>query len=289
MAPIRLTRRDMVRMLSMSALATSKSGFAAGIATRHQPIGVQLYTVRQMAERDLPGTLAQIRAIGYQEVETYWNVYTRPAAELRKMITDHGLRVPSGHFDYDGLGQKFDYARELGVRYMVCPMLPENMWSSVEGFQKAAEQFNKWGENAQSMGMQFAFHNHDYEFLQFGDTTGFDTLMARTDPRLVSLEMDCYWMTQAGQDPVAMLRKYKDRIHLLHLKDRKPGFPVSHMLNSAAEHFTEVGSGSIDWKKILAVAKSQGIRYYFVEQDTTTIPVMESLKISYRYLHKILV
>ena len=109
----------------------------AGAAAAHRPLGVQLYTVRDAAERDLPAVLAAVRKIGYQEVETYWNVYTHPAAELRRMITDHGLRVPSGHFDYDGLESKIDYAKTLGVEYMICPMLPEKMWYELDGYRRA--------------------------------------------------------------------------------------------------------------------------------------------------------
>jgi len=253
-----------------------------GLAENHRRLGVQLYTVRKQAESDLPGVLKQIRAIGYDEVETYWNVYSHPAKELRQMITDAGLKVPSGHFDYPGLPGKLDYARDLGVEYVICPMLPEDMRDSVDGFARAADNFNKWGERCRSMGMRFGFHNHNYEFRHFGETTGFDTLVAHTDPKLVCFEMDCYWITQAGQDPVTMLGKFGKRIRLLHLKDRKPGFPPSQQLNPAAEHFTEVGNGSIGWKKILDAAKKSGIEHLFVEQDQTERPPVESLRISYK-------
>ena len=259
------------------------SGIAArrGFAANHRRLGVQLYTVRKQAESDLTGILKQIRAIGYDEVETYWNVYTHPAKELKTMIADAGLKVPSGHFDYAGLPDKLDYAHELGVEYVVCPMLPENMRDSVDSFARAAENFNKWGERARSMGMRFGFHNHNYEFRRLGQTTGFDTLVSHTDPKLVCFEMDCYWITQAGEDPVAMLRRLGKRIRLLHLKDRKPGFPPSQQLNVAAEHFTEVGNGSIDWKKALNAAQQYGIEHYFVEQDESERSPIESLRISY--------
>ncbi|MHB1023944.1 MAG: sugar phosphate isomerase/epimerase family protein [Acidobacteriaceae bacterium] len=281
------TRRNFLRSSSISVATLAMRRFAHAAVT-HRPIGVQLYTVRALAEKNLPTVLAQIQQIGYQEVETYWNVYTHPAKELRQMIQDHGLRVPSGHFDYDGLSHKLDYARELGVEYVVCPMLPKTMWNSLDGFKKAAAQFNVWGEQVQKMGMHFAFHNHDYEFQHFGDTTGYDTLLAETDPKLVSFEMDCYWITQAGHDPVTMLEKHASRIHMLHLKDRKPGFPPSYQLNAAAAHFTEVGTGTIDWKKILAVAERQRVSHMFVEQDETAMPPMESLRISYQNIEKLM-
>src|SRR5487761_1163939 len=279
---INVTRRELLRLMAMGlpALGLKESAFAADA---EQPLGVQLYTVRKLAEKNLPDVLAQIRKIGYQQVETYAGSYkNHPAGELRKMIADAGLSVPSGHFDYGGLEEKMDYAKQLGLKYMVCPMLPVGMWNSADGFKKAAEQFNKWGEKTRSLGMGFAFHNHDYEFQQYGKATGFEVLMGNTDPSLVAWEMDCYWVAQAGLDPLTLLRRYKNRVHLLHLKDRKAGYPPSHKMDAASQHFTEVGTGSLDWKKILSAAHQQGIRYYFVEQDQTTLPPVQSLRISYK-------
>ena len=96
--------------------------------------------------------------------------------------------------------------------------------------------------------------------------------------------MDCYWVTQAGQDPVAMLQKLGKRVRMLHLKDRQRGFPPSQELNQAAEHFTEVGNGTIDWKNILTAAERLEVEYLFVEQDESDKPAVESLRISYRNL-----
>jgi len=250
-------------------------------------IGVQLYTVRDEAERDLPSVLAAIRKIGYSEVETYWNVYSHPAPELRRMIEDHGLKVPSGHFNYDGLEGKLDYAKTLGVEYVICPMLPETMWFTLEGYKRAADQFNIWGEKIHQAGMQFGFHDHNYEFRKFGDTTGFETLMKLSDPKLVCIEMDCYWITQAGGDPLQMFEKYGSRIKLLHLKDRKPGFPTNQVMGDKSEHFTEVGSGTIHWHEVLAAAEKNGVKHAFVERDSGDLPAMESLRVSYQNLQKI--
>jgi sugar phosphate isomerase/epimerase len=251
-----------------------------------QPIGLQLYTLRQQVESELPKTLAAVRAAGYDEVELYWNIYRHPAADLRRMIVDAGLVAPSGHFDYDGLESKLEYARELGLKYLVCPMLPKQMWTSAKGFHDAADQFNEWGAKVQKLGMTFGFHNHNYEFRRFGEQTGFDILMQNTDPKLVKLEMDCYWITQAGRDPAAMLAQYKDRVRMLHLKDRKPGFASSQELNKAAEHFTEFGTGSIRWQPIVAEAKSIGVQHYFIEQDEMERPAIQSIEISLRNARK---
>ncbi len=277
------TRREFLTF-SMMAIAAAK---LRAQSPKRQPIGLQLYTVRKQAEADLPKTLAEVRRAGYDEVELYWNVYSHSAAELRRMLGDAALVAPSGHFDYDGLESKLDYAHEVGVKYVICPMLPKTMWTSAKGFQDAAEQFNKWGAQVRAGGMTFGFHNHNYEFRQFGQETGFDILMKNTDPKLVKLEMDCYWVTQAGRDPVAMLNEYGDRIRMLHLKDRKTGFAPSQELNQAAQHFTEFGTGSIKWEPILAKAKALGVEHYFIEQDEMERPPMESIRISLENARKL--
>ena len=256
-----------------------------------RPLGVQLYTVRDQAEKDLPSVLAAIRSIGYEEVEPYWNVYTHPAPELKRMINDHGLRVPSGHFDYDGIEGKLDYAATLGLEYMICPMLPEKDRHEPDTYKKAAERLNHFGEQARKRGLHFGFHNHNYEFFHFssgaGETTGFDILMQHTDENLVCLEMDCYWITQAGLDPLNMFRRYGHRIRMLHLKDRLPGFPPSQELNNDAQHFTPVGTGTINWKRILEAAEKHDIRHLFVEQDSGGVP-LENVKTSFKNLEALL-
>ncbi len=283
-----LTRRNFLKSSSaaLPALALlSKSAFAAS----HQPIGVQLYTVRSLLAKDpLPDILKQIHAIGYQEVEAFPAVYTHPAKELRHMIDDAGLSVPSGHFDYEGFAGKLDYAKQLGLNWMVCPMLPKSQWATIDGFHTAAKQFNEWGKQVADLGMRFAFHNHDYEFKPYGDKTGYQILLDETDPHLVFFEMDCYWVTQAGKDPVEMLHRLGHRVRLLHLKDRKPGFPPSNDMDKSSAHFTEVGHGSINWKAVLDTARGMGIEYYFVEQDQTPGNPLDSIKSSYQYLRTIM-
>jgi sugar phosphate isomerase/epimerase len=281
------------RKFLVSTIAGFSSAAAHSLSQEHRqvhrrPLGVQLYTMRAEGAKDLPGVLSSIRQIGYEEVETYWDVYSRPAAELKRMIRDHGLRVPSGHFDYDGLEGKIDYAKALGVDYMICPMLPKAMWKSLDGFKQAADQYNKWGEQVKRAGMRFGFHNHNYEFRRFGDTTGFDALISHTDANLVCMEMDCYWIVQAGQDPVEMFKRLGSRIKLLHSKDRKAGFPASQDLNEQAEHFAPVGAGTLDWKAIFHAAEENGVRHMFVEQDSGEPPPMETLRISYQNLQRLL-
>ena len=282
-----LTRRDFVAgaAAGATALAFEARSFAKGA---DRPLGVQLYTVRSVIEKDLLGTLAAIRKIGYRTVETYVAEYKMPAKDLRQAILDAGLVVPSAHFGYNDFGTRFDYAKELGSECMVCSSIPATIANSADGYKKAAEQYNEWGEQAKKMGLKFGFHNHNMEFKDYGGVTGFDVLMQNTDPALVQWQMDCYWVAQAGRDPVEMLRKYGKRMQSLHLKDRKPNVPTSTDTGAASAHFTEVGTGTLDWVTILKLAGKDHIPNMYVEQDQVERPPLESLQISYTNLVKFL-
>jgi sugar phosphate isomerase/epimerase len=281
MSPIMLNRR---KFLALSAAALPAMALGAG---KHTPLGVQLYTIRNLIKDDnLLSLLKQIRAIGYEEVELFPTVYKHPERELTSILRRSGLTAPSGHFNYDDFVSKIPYARRLGLKWMVCPMLPKGQWGSPESFRRAAGAFNQWGKQCQQHGMRFAYHNHNYEFQDLKGTTGFDILVKETDPELVWLEMDTYWITQAGRDPVLLLNQLGKRVRLLHLKDRNAGVPTSQVLDPSAEHFTEIGNGTIAWRALLALAQKLGIEHYFVEQDESDKSPMDSLKISYTFLHK---
>jgi sugar phosphate isomerase/epimerase len=258
------------------------------------PIGLQLSTLvkHRVDEPELVSNLRQIAAIGFQEVEPWHAAYSIPAEQLRKDITDAGLTVSTGHFEYADLTNDFtaqmNYAKALGLQWVICPMLPKSQWLSAEGFHTAAKQLNEWAKRVNDTGMRFAFHNHDYEFRKFDGVTGFDILLKETDPRLVYLEMDCYWITQAGYDPEQMLKQLGHRVRMLHIKDRKPGFPSSFDMSDGSSHFTEVGTGGIDWPKILATAKKLQVEHYFIEQDRIAGSPIDSLRASYNYLRKAL-
>ena len=282
------SRRDFLRLSALAAAAGCTLGrtsmaFAAP-ASSGLVYGVQLFMVRRQAPQDLAGVLHAIRQIGYTQIELYPIVYNHPAPELRRIVQDAGLSSASAHFDYDGFESKIDYGHQLGLEYMVCPMLPKNLWTSAEGFREAAAKFNTWGKLVRDAGMTFAFHNHDYEFKPQGNTTGFAELMQDTDPALVKLELDLYWLTQGGQDPATMLAKYANRARLVHLKDRKPNSPTSYDMEASSEHFTEIGKGTVQWTALLSQTHKQGIKYAFVDQDETSEPVLDSLKESYAYL-----
>jgi len=253
-----------------------------------KPLGAELYTVRAETREDLPYVLDSIRAIGYEEVETDTSLYSRPAAELKQAISDSGLKAPSAQFDYEDLPAKLDYAAELGVKYAVCAILPESLRTSLDGFKRAAAALNAAGRQAKSRGMRLGYHNHNFEFRRFGGATGYDVLTSETDPSLVCLEMDCYWVVEAGRSPLELFESLGERIELLHLKDRKGGSAPSTELNDAAKHFAPVGMGTLDWGAILRAARASGVKHMYVEQDSGDLPPLQELKISYRYLRPLL-
>jgi sugar phosphate isomerase/epimerase len=282
-----LTRRKFVESAAAASAALAlEPALLAKKADR--PLGVQLYTVRSVIQNDLPGTLAAIRKIGYRTVETYVAEYKMPAKDLRKAIVDAGLTVPSAHFGYVDFDKQFDYAKDLGIECIVCSSIPGTVANSADGYKRAAQQYNQWAQQAKSVGLKFGFHNHNSEFKDWGGVTAFDVLMQNTDPALVQWQMDCYWVAQAGHDPVAMLHQYGKRIQSLHLKDRKPNVTTSLETGPGSAHFTEVGTGTLDWTTILHLAEKDHIANMYVEQDQVERPPLESLQISYANLEKFL-
>jgi len=283
-------RRDFLRLSALAATAgcvLRLSQAAVGATASGMTYGVQLYMVRRQALQDFVGVLKAIHAIGFSQIEMYAMAYNHPAPELLRMVQDAGLTVLSGHFDYSDFEPKIDYAHQLGLKYMVCPMVPGELWGSLDGYRKAAENFNRWSEKIHQAGMHFVFHNHNYEFKPLDGTCGFDEMMRLTNPPLVKLEMDVYWVIQGGRDPFEFLSKYKDRIQLLHMKDRLAGAAPGYLLDASAQHFTELGLGTIPWRALLKQARKQDIRYAYVDQDETAGPVLDSLKVSYNYLKKL--
>ncbi|MDE3105529.1 MAG: sugar phosphate isomerase/epimerase [Acidobacteriota bacterium] len=283
------TRRNFLRLTAMAAAAgciLRLPGSALAEAP-HLRYGVQLFMVRAQAPADLAGVLRTIHQIGFTEIELYPIVYNHTAAELRQMVQDSGLRCPAAHFNYDGLESRVDFARQLGVKFMVCPMVPFSQWNSLDGFREAAKLFNRVGAQCRDAGMELCFHNHCYEFKPMEGSTGFATLMRETDPALLKLELDIYWLVQGGQDPAAMMRAHAQRVRLLHLKDRTPGAPTGYAVDSSAIHITEMGKGSIAWPQLFAQAKALGVRYAFLDEDVTPGPVFDSMRQSFAYLQSL--
>jgi sugar phosphate isomerase/epimerase len=238
-------------------------------------IGVQLYTVRSLLARDFDGTLARIAKIGYTEVE-FAGYYDRKPADLRKQLDGLGLAAPSAHIGLDALGANWtrtlDDAEILGHDYLVVAWLDEKDRSSLDALRATIAKFNSAGEEAQKRGIGFAYHNHDFEFKKIDDRMPYDVLLAECDPDNVLFEMDLYWITKGGQDPVAYFDKYPGRFPMVHVKDM-----------GADGGMVDVGKGHIDWARIFSKHDDAGIQHYFVEHDEPADP-MATVAESYRYL-----
>jgi sugar phosphate isomerase/epimerase len=293
-------------MTSRRSFIQSASALTAGFLVapsflyyKKSYIGVQLYTVREAMQKDAAGTLARIAEIGYNSVEgaTYTGsqkFYGMDAKGFSSLLKQNGLIIPSSHYQ---LGEEqtngvvkgtmlhewdkaIDDAAEAGIKYMVCAYLSVDERKGLDHYKYVAEQSNKAAERCKKSGIQFCYHNHDFEFEKQDGQFPYDILLDNTDKELVKMEMDIYWIVKAGQDPVALFTKHPKRFPLWHVKD---------LDNTSRRAFTEVGNGTIDFKKIFAHSKNAGLKYFFVEQDKCPGSPFDSITQSITYIKKNLV
>jgi sugar phosphate isomerase/epimerase len=244
-------------------------------------IGIQLYTVRRDLAKDVEGTLAKLAAIGYREVE-FAGYPEGTAQSLRKILDRHGLRAPSSHVGMQNLRTDWDRALDqaavVGQRYIVVASIPAEEHRTADDWKRIAARFNQAGEAARAKGIQFAYHNHDFEFVPLEGQLPYDLLLQEADPTLVQFEMDLYWITKGGQDPLAYFARWPGRFPLVHVKD---------MDATPRRFFAEVGKGTIDFKRIFQKARQAGIQHYFYEQDEVPGSPFDSAKASYDYLRSL--
>ncbi len=292
------TRRS---FLKSSALLSAGMLAAPNLmaAYKHKYIGLQLYTVRDAMQKDPLGTLARLAKLGYNSVEgaTYTGdqkFYGMEPKAFAKVLKQNGQIMPSSHYrlgkeQINGESQKgtimrdwdkaVDDAAAVGVKYMVCAYLSPNERGNMDDYKVIADQLNKAGERCKQSGIQLCYHNHDFEFVAQGGQLPYDMLLA-TDKNLVKMELDLFWATKAGQDPIALFNKHPGRFPLWHVKDMDRTPP--HM-------FTEVGNGTIDFKRIFKEANKAGLKYFFVEQDRTPGDPFVSVTQSISYIKKNLI
>ena len=269
-------------------------------------VGLQLYTVRDAMKTDFEGTIAKVAATGYKEVEFAGifaadaGYFSRSAKDVRAILDKNGLAAPSCHAGYDVVEKKWPEALEaakiVGHSYIICPWIDEKQRKEPDGWKRAAELFNKAGEASNKAGVQFGYHNHSFEFdpaESLGGKLPYDFLLAETDPKLVTMELDLCWISVAGKDPVAYFDKFPGRFPLVHVKDwiKDPTATDSYegATGSAVKiggRLADVGQGSIDWKNLFAHAGKAGIQHYFVENDKPK-SAFDDIKTSYDYLAKL--
>lgn len=276
-------RREFVGMAAgglaaMSPLLGHVSRFPFPVS-RIPQIGLQLYTVRDLLKIDFEGTLTKVAAIGYREVELT-DFFGRAPADVKKLLDRLGLAAVSMHFDYAklpaGLDQMIADAHAVGLQYATFAWIPEELRRDVDGWKRVAESLTKTAERCRAAGLALSYHNHSYEFQPLQGQLPYDVLMANSDPKLVLGEMDLFWITDGGQDPLAYFAKYPGRFPQVHVKDMGPGPGPDHTM-------VDVGKGVIDWKKIFAHAGEAGIKHYYVEHDNPP-HALDDIKVSYDYL-----
>jgi sugar phosphate isomerase/epimerase len=260
-----------------SALATASlvtlPAFAKSNAAKYK-MGLQLFTIRKPMASDVIGTIKKVSSLGYEDLETYGydpekkSYYGLQASEFRKLIDDHNLTASSGHYDLflylsksdDELKRYVDHcidgARQLNQRYITWPWLdPESR--TIEKFKILTSKLNMVGEQVTKAGLGFAYHNHDFEFVDHNGENGYEIIMRETDPSLVKLQIDLYWaMHSSKRSPAELFSKQPGRFVMWHIKD----------MDKVTRDYTELGNGSIDYTVILPEASRAGLEYYFLEQ-----------------------
>jgi len=275
-----MTRRTFVETIAGAGLAAvlPRVPLTAHRA-RIEKIGLQLYTVRKAMQADVEGTLARVAATGYKEVE-FAGYFGKTPTEIRALLERFGLSSPAVHVGSlaaDAWRASLEAANTIGHRYVVVPWIPAEQRGTLDGWKRVAENFNRVAAEARAAGLQLAYHNHDFEFAPVEGRIPYDVLLESTDPHLVQLEIDLYWMTKGGQDPLTYFQRWPGRIPLVHVKD-SAGPPDNKMV--------DVGAGTIDWKRIFARRDQAGIRHFFVEHDQPA-DLFASIKASYDYLSKL--
>lgn len=276
----------------------SRRGFLAASAAAGAPlqartlksIGVQAYTLRDV----LPGkpleTLQALERMGYKELELIGGTLDALWPSLKQTsLKPVGLHLDTPLFTRtpEKLPPALDDAKQRGFEYVLCPYIDPKDRGGEDMIRGLAENLNRAGEKCRAMGLTLAYHNHAFEFAPSGGGTLLDVLMQHADPKLVSLELDIMWATVAGVDPVSLLKKYKGRIPLMHVKNVAAGFEKRFNEEVPKAAFKEVGAGVIDIPAVLRAAHDAGVKHYFVEQDQTPGDPLDSLKQSYDYLSKL--
>ncbi|RYE36569.1 MAG: sugar phosphate isomerase/epimerase [Sphingobacteriaceae bacterium] len=268
------TRRKFIAQTTLAAAGTlllSEQIFAKA----NYKTGIQLFSMRDQIGNDIKSLIAKLAKAGYQEMETFGydpnkGYFGLKPAEFKQTLTANGMTTSSGHYGIDsylGTGNDevlkvyIDVAKTCGQQYLTIPSVSGELIKTVDDCKKLAEKMNMAAELCKKSGLKLAYHNHNFEFRQIDNTTPYDVLLKETDKKLVSFEMDIYWVVRAGQDPVKMIEQHPGRFHMWHIKD---------MDKNKTELNTEIGNGSIDFKKIFAQAKKSGLEHIFMEQENFT-------------------
>ncbi len=290
-----MKRRTFIQQVALASASglVLPSVYSCQAGATGRPIGIQLYTLKDVILKDVKGTLKKVADIGFKELEMYsygnGKALGLPYADLVKMANDSGLTIASGHYDTGGLfpdkkgtltnnwEQAVDDAVKAGQEYMVIAWLHPDERKSLDDYKRLAEMMNKANELCKQAGVKLGYHNHEFEFIKLDDQVPYDVLVNELDPTVI-LELDMYWTTFADVNTLELFKKHAGRIHLWHVKD---------MDKQDRKRQTDVGSGSIDYKPVFAAAQQSGMKHFFLEQEYFSIDHFAAIEKGYRYLRTI--
>lgn len=246
-----------------------------------EKVGIQLYTLRNDMQRDFEGTLKSVAGIGYKQVE-FAGYFGRSPSDVRAILKRLGLDAPAAHIGTPAALTKdfkklVDDSKVMGHKYLFVAYIEEKD-RTLDNYRRYADLLNSAGETAKKSGLRVGYHNHDFEFQSMDGQIPYDILLERTDPKLVSMEMDLFWVTKAGRKPTEYFDRFPGRFEAVHVKDMGPP-PEQRMV--------DVGKGQIDFARIFAERKKAGIRYFFVEHDNPQPSALGSARASYDYLKRL--
>ncbi|MBB6329497.1 sugar phosphate isomerase/epimerase [Chryseobacterium sediminis] len=282
-----MERKDFIRLSSLGFLGLY-SCRVSNFNMNKKPLAIQLYTVRDSISNNLEKTFEKLAELGFTAFEIYGydgKFFGKTAKEFKQILSAHGLKVISSHHQTgitdlkDGTLLKnwnttLDDLSVIGAKYAVCSYLPEAE-RTLENYKKLPDILENAGNSSKQNGIQLAYHNHDFEFLKMDEKNSFyDFILENTSSDTVKMELDLYWISKAGLDPLIYFEKYPKRFPLWHVKDMKAG----------TKDFAEIGNGTIDFKKIFEAREKAGLTYWFLEQDSSDKDIFDSIKISKKYI-----
>ncbi len=283
-----MNRREFLTALGIAAvgpqLACATAGSSASTGTRRlKKVGIQLYTLRDDARRDLEGTLVSIAQAGYKEVEllSSMNNFGMAPARLRAILDRNGLVAPSTHVEpgiFENLDREIDNAKILGHQYLIVASLPDADRLGLDDYRRWADRFNEAGARALRSGMRVGFHDEAWDFRVINGTTPYDVFVERTDPSVVALQLDTGNAAVGGKDPLEYMKRYGKRYSLFHIKDAP---------SLGADHDTELGKGIIDFRRLLGMIDRIDAKHLYVEQESYPGAPLDSVRRDFAYISQL--
>jgi sugar phosphate isomerase/epimerase len=266
------TRRTFIQQAGLLSAAVVFNSCTVFPTEREKLLGIQLYTLRNQLAKGTKDVLVKIAAAGYKDVETFGydrknHFFGLEPKDFKSLLNDNGLVSTCGHYNSgefigtdsdDEMKMAIEAANAIGQKCVIVPYLEAELRNSADDYKRIAQRLSHAALLCKDANLELAYHNHDFEFTQFGSKTGYDILLDETDASLVKMELDLYWITKAGKDPLAYFQKYPGRFTSFHIKDMGKNDKTQNV---------NIGDGSIDFKTILGQAKKAGGKYYFVEYD----------------------